>query len=126
VRAIAPAIRWRASGDVAQRMGCAEAALVGLCDCWPLLMAVSKRGEAGDFPLRDVGSPCWSSRLIGMNCNRRLPITARTDKVGQDVLYLSLKSIRTGWSSHGETLVTLPLALVVGQGSRIFARWWTL
>ncbi len=44
-----------------------------------------------------------------------------TDKVGQDVLYLSLKSIRTGLIiGTVTTLVTLPLALLLG----IAAGYW--
>ena len=46
-----------------------------------------------------------------------------TDKVGQDVLYLSLKSIRTGLIiGTVTTLVTLPLSLFLGVARRLFPR----
>jgi peptide/nickel transport system permease protein len=47
-----------------------------------------------------------------------------TDKVGQDVLYLSLKSIRTGLViGTVTTLVTLPLALFLGVAAGYFRGW---
>ncbi len=47
-----------------------------------------------------------------------------TDKVGQDVLYLSLKSIRTGLIiGTVTTLVTLPLALFLGVAAGYFSGW---
>jgi len=47
-----------------------------------------------------------------------------TDKVGQDVLYLSLKSIRTGLIiGTVTTLVTLPLALFFGIAAGYFRGW---
>jgi peptide/nickel transport system permease protein len=47
-----------------------------------------------------------------------------TDKVGQDVLYLSLKSIRTGLIiGTVTTLVTLPLALFLGVAAGYFRGW---
>ena len=47
-----------------------------------------------------------------------------TDKVGQDVLYLSLKSIRTGLIiGTVTTLVTLPLALLLGVAAGYFRGW---
>jgi peptide/nickel transport system permease protein len=47
-----------------------------------------------------------------------------TDKVGQDVLYLSLKSIRTGLViGTVTTLVTLPLALFFGIAAGYFRGW---
>lgn len=47
-----------------------------------------------------------------------------TDKVGQDVLYLSLKSIRTGLIiGTVTTLVTLPLALFLGVAAGYFKGW---
>ncbi len=47
-----------------------------------------------------------------------------TDKVGQDVLYLSLKSIRTGLIiGTVTTLVTLPLALLLGITAGYFRGW---
>jgi peptide/nickel transport system permease protein len=47
-----------------------------------------------------------------------------TDKVGQDVLYLALKSIRTGLIIGSvTTLVTLPLALFFGIAAGYFRGW---
>ena len=47
-----------------------------------------------------------------------------TDKVGQDVLYLSLKSIRTGLIiGTVTTLVTLPLALLFGIAAGYMRGW---
>ncbi len=47
-----------------------------------------------------------------------------TDKVGQDVLYLSLKSVRTGLIiGTVTTLVTLPLALLLGIAAGYFRGW---
>jgi peptide/nickel transport system permease protein len=47
-----------------------------------------------------------------------------TDKVGTDVLYLSLKSIRTGLIiGTVTTLVTLPLALFLGVAAGYFRGW---
>ncbi len=47
-----------------------------------------------------------------------------TDKVGQDVLYLALKSIRTGLIiGTVTTLVTLPLALLFGIAAGYFRGW---
>ncbi len=47
-----------------------------------------------------------------------------TDKVGQDVLFLSLKSIRTGLIiGTVTTLVTLPLSLFLGVAAGYFRGW---
>lgn len=62
------------------------------------------------------------SAIIGMTVNLAAAYhVLGTDKVGQDVLYLSLKSIRTGLIiGTVTTLVTLPLALLLG----IAAGYW--
>jgi peptide/nickel transport system permease protein len=47
-----------------------------------------------------------------------------TDKVGQDVLYLSLKSVRTAYVIGALTaLVTLPLAVLLGIAAGYFRGW---
>ena len=47
-----------------------------------------------------------------------------TDKVGQDVLYLSLKSIRTGLVIGTlTTLIMLPFALFLGIAAGYFRGW---
>jgi peptide/nickel transport system permease protein len=63
--------------------------------------------------------------LIGMTVNLAGAYhVLGTDKVGQDVLYLSLKSIRTGLIiGTVTTLVTLPLALFLGVAAGYFRGW---
>lgn len=63
--------------------------------------------------------------LIGMTANlASVYHVLGTDKVGQDVLYLSLKSIRTGLIiGTVTTLVTLPLALFLGVAAGYFRGW---
>lgn len=47
-----------------------------------------------------------------------------TDKVGQDVLYLAIKSIRTGLVIGTlTTLITLPIAIVLGISAGYFRGW---
>jgi len=63
--------------------------------------------------------------LIGMTFNLAAAYhVLGTDKVGQDVLYLSLKSIRTGLIiGTVTTLVTLPLALLFGIAAGYWRGW---
>ena len=63
--------------------------------------------------------------LIGMLANLAASYhVLGTDKVGQDVLYLSLKSIRTGLIiGTVTTLVTLPLALLLGIAAGYLRGW---
>ena len=63
--------------------------------------------------------------LIGMTVNLALAYhVLGTDKVGQDVLYLSLKSIRTGLViGTVTTLVMLPFALFMGIAAGYFRGW---
>ncbi|MGA7750222.1 MAG: ABC transporter permease [Gallionella sp.] len=65
------------------------------------------------------------SALIGMTVNVAAGYhVLGTDKVGQDVLYLSLKSIRTGLIiGTVTTLVTLPLALFLGIAAGYLRGW---
>jgi peptide/nickel transport system permease protein len=65
------------------------------------------------------------SALIGMIVNLAAAYhVLGTDKVGQDVLYLSLKSIRTGLIiGTVTTLVTLPLALLLGIAAGYLRGW---
>ena len=65
------------------------------------------------------------SVLIGMTVNLAAAYhVLGTDKVGQDVLYLSLKSIRTGLIiGTVTTLVTLPLALLLGIAAGFLRGW---
>jgi len=80
---------------------------------------LTKRG----WPLRALLiATLLISAIIGMTVNLAAAYhVLGTDKVGQDVLYLSLKSIRTGLIiGTVTTLVTLPLALLLG----IAAGYW--
>ena len=63
--------------------------------------------------------------LIGITANLATAYhVLGTDKVGQDVLYLSLKSIRTGLIiGTVTTLVTLPLALLLGIAAGYLRGW---
>jgi peptide/nickel transport system permease protein len=65
------------------------------------------------------------SVLIGMTVSLATAYhVLGTDKVGQDVLYLSLKSIRTGLIiGTVTTLVTLPLALLLGIAAGYLRGW---
>ncbi|TAN82713.1 MAG: ABC transporter permease, partial [Gallionella sp.] len=65
------------------------------------------------------------SALIGATANLAAAYhVLGTDKVGQDVLYLSLKSIRTGLIiGTVTTLVTLPLALLLGIAAGYLRGW---
>lgn len=65
------------------------------------------------------------SAVIGMTADLACAYhVLGTDKVGQDVLYLSLKSIRTGLIiGTVTTLVTLPLALLLGIAAGYLRGW---
>ncbi len=83
--------------------------------------------------LRERGSPLRPMLVATLIIAALIGITAYlaaayhvlgTDKVGQDVLYLSLKSIRTGLIiGTVTTLVTLPLALLLGIAAGYLRGW---
>ncbi|MCG6933388.1 MAG: ABC transporter permease [Gallionella sp.] len=78
------------------------------------------------WPMRALlASTLVISVLIGATVNLAAAYhVLGTDKVGQDVLYLSLKSIRTGLIiGTVTTLVTLPLALFLGVAAGYFRGW---
>ncbi|MBI4937557.1 MAG: ABC transporter permease [Nitrosomonadales bacterium] len=101
----------------------------------------------GVVPLREAGSMGWIPAFTKMTANKPfralliatliiaalIGATANlasayhvlgTDKVGQDVLYLSLKSIRTGLViGTVTTLVMLPFALLLGVAAGYFRGW---
>ena len=101
-------------------------ALVGLVA--GLLIALAGRPwlmQSG-WPLRALLTGALIiSALIGMTFNLAVAYhVLGTDKVGQDVLYLSLKSIRTGLIiGTVTTLVTLPLALLLGIAAGYLRGW---
>ena len=120
------------SGDIVGRigMGLAMAAVTWAVFAAVLVkgVAVSRRvpvGAAWRAIWRGKGGLAWRAVLatLGVMCLLIGPLAALateyhvfgTDKVGQDVLFLTLKSIRTALVIGTlTTLVTLPLAVVLG------------
>lgn len=93
-----------------------------------LLLALGGKGWVAQrgWPLRALMiATLIISALIGMTVNLAAAYhVLGTDKVGQDVLYLSLKSIRTGLIiGTVTTLVTLPLALLLGIAAGYLRGW---
>jgi peptide/nickel transport system permease protein len=107
--------------------------VIGLC------AAVARGGSAG---IEQVWRDAWAGRTavpwravfcaFGLLCMLVGPVMALapyyhvlgTDKVGQDVLYQALKSIRTGLVIGTlATLVMLPFALVLGLMAGYFKGW---
>jgi len=129
------------AGDVAQRalLGAAGGLLVGGLFAWVVVVGWAKCS----LPTRDahasVGGhscPPYTLRalmiaaliiaaLIGAVANLSTAYhVLGTDKVGQDVLYLSLKSIRTGLViGTVTTLVMLPFALLLGIAAGYLRGW---
>ncbi len=90
----------------------------------PTLSRLRERGQG--LPLGSMlATILIIAALIGMTVNLASAYhVLGTDKVGQDVLYLSLKSIRTGLIiGTVTTLVTLPLALFFGIAAGYFRGW---
>jgi peptide/nickel transport system permease protein len=93
-----------------------------------LLIALGGKGLLArrGWPLRALlAATLIISALIGMAANVAAEYhVLGTDKVGQDVLYLSLKSIRTGLIiGTVTTLVTLPLAVFLGVAAGYLRGW---
>jgi peptide/nickel transport system permease protein len=114
----------RRDGDVAQRalIGIATGLMVGLL----VIFAGKRLVSARKWPLRPMFiAVLIISALIGALANLAAVYhVLGTDKVGQDVLYLSLKSIRTGLIiGTVTTLVTLPLALFLGIAAGYLRGW---
>ena len=83
------------------------------------------RGEAG-WPVRTVLVVLAAMLILAGVLFQLAPAyhVLGTDKVGQDVLYISLKSIRTGLVIGTlTTLVTLPLAIGLGIAAGYFRGW---
>ena len=120
-------------GDVAQRarLGAFAGLLVGIALVWLAARGVPGRTAAqGGGSLPGIGYAATAATLILATFIGALANLATvyhvlgTDKVGQDVLYLSLKSIRTGLIiGTVTTLVTLPLALFLGVAAGYFRGW---
>jgi peptide/nickel transport system permease protein len=121
--------------DVLRRA--AAGALAGLLGCGLLLALLHQAARSFGLPLPACGTAAFRARLavsiallilaalIGATLNLAAVYhVLGTDKVGQDVLYLSLKSIRTGLIiGTVTTLVTLPLALFLGVAAGYFRGW---
>ncbi len=107
------------TADVAKRAaaGTFAGALVGLLLAWSLRRHLKQR--AVQVTLVALAALCGA--LVNLATVYHV---LGTDKVGQDVLYLSLKSIRTGLVIGTlTTLVTLPLALFLGVAAGYFRGW---
>ncbi len=122
----------RARALPAAAAGLAGGALLAGLVCWRL----ARRGrqplsEAARRLVRGDTQVAWRSALLTATALLVLAAVIAalaggyhvlgTDKVGQDVLYLSLKSIRTGVIIGGASLlVALPLALLLGTAAGFF------
>jgi peptide/nickel transport system permease protein len=106
-------------GDIAKRAS--VGALMGLLSGGVLMLLV-RRWFAQTAVLVTI---LIAGTIIGAIANLSTAYhVLGTDKVGADVLYLSLKSIRTGLIiGTVTTLVTLPLALFLGVAAGYFRGW---
>ena len=130
-----PGQRWRDIGRRVLLGVAAGLAMVGGC-AWLLAwrcgragarawLAAAARGRAG-WPVRTLlGSLAVVFMLVAVTAALAPAYhVLGTDKVGQDVLYLTLKSIRTGLLIGTlTTLVTLPLAIFLGIAAGYFGGW---
>jgi len=134
-----PEAQW--AGDVARRVagGAAAGILAWLAVAGALAALLARRHR---MPMREAwrhlrrrrGPVAWwavlvvlAVMLVGGGITAALAAgyhVLGTDKVGQDVLYLSLKSIRTGLViGTVTTLVMLPFAVVLGTMAGYFGGW---
>jgi len=129
------------AGDIALRAfrGAVAAALLWFAAALLLAAALARQRDGG---IEGTWRAVWSGRTavpwrailatLGVLALVAGPVVALaphyhvlgTDKVGQDVLYQALKSIRTGLVIGTlATLVTLPFALVLGVMAGYFKGW---
>jgi peptide/nickel transport system permease protein len=111
-------------GDVLKRA--LAGAFAGLVAGLLIALASRKFLERSGWPVRALlASTLIIAAAIGMTADLAGAYhVLGTDKVGQDVLYLSLKSIRTGLIiGTVTTLVTLPLALLLGIAAGYLRGW---
>ncbi len=107
------------AADVLQRglIGALGGLIAGVLLVWLLRARLRLRSVR-------VAVPLLTTLLGGVAALAAVYHVLGTDKVGQDVLYLSLKSIRTGLIiGTVTTLVTLPLALFLGVAAGYFRGW---
>ncbi len=117
VARIYPPLQWVKGGVILQR---AAAGLLAGLFAGGLMLLIARRAAV---PVR-VAVLLLAS-MIGVVASLASAYhVLGTDKVGQDVLYLVLKSIRTGLIiGTVTTLVTLPLALFLGVAAGYFRGW---
>ena len=114
---IYPALQWVKGGSIAARI--AAGLLAGLL-AGGLLALVARRAP-GSVRIAILVIAALLGILVSLASAYHV---LGTDKVGQDVLYLALKSIRTGLIiGTVTTLVTLPLALLLGVAAGYFRGW---
>lgn len=102
----------------------------GLLLWLPVFLWLRKKIGAGDT-VKNKANNAIAATLLGIFLLTGVALSLGsgyhvlgTDKVGQDVLYLSLKSIRTGLLIGTlTTLVTLPIAIVLGLMAGYFGGW---
>jgi peptide/nickel transport system permease protein len=130
----------RPGGDIVGRiaMGLAAAAGVWLVlagavvGWWRVRGGCPWRGLAGDVAWQGRAGLAGDAAHAGRCVLLVGPVTALateyhvfgTDKVGQDVLFLTLKSIRTALVIGPDDLVTLPLAVALGIVRATWAAGW--
>jgi peptide/nickel transport system permease protein len=101
-------------GDVAKR---AALGIVAAIVLWLPLWLWTRRHRSGDVAL---GAVAWTMLALLLSAGPTVALAGGyhvlgTDKVGQDVLYLTLKSIRTGLLIGTlTTLIMLPAAVLLG------------
>src|SRR5574340_471099 len=128
-----PDIAWRSLTGLAQGLT-ASLLLSGLLAGWLARRAQTSLGEW--LAAWGEGRLDWPGRTVFLVVSLMLMAgcvlmqlassyhVLGTDKVGQDVLYISLKSIRTGLVIGTlTTLVTLPLAIGLGIAAGYFRGW---
>jgi peptide/nickel transport system permease protein len=128
-----PDLAWRSLAGLAQGLA-AGLLLFGLLAAWQVRRTQTS-WEAWLAAWR-AGRLDWPGRTVVLVVSLMLILGAvmvqlasgyhvfGTDKVGQDVLYISLKSVRTGLVIGTlTTLVTLPLAIGFGIAAGYFRGW---
>ena len=107
------------AADVTKRafLGAAAGLLVGILLVWTVRKRISQRALLASILILAAAGGALANLAAVYH-------VLGTDKVGQDVLYLSLKSIRTGLIiGTVTTLVTLPLSLFLGVAAGYFRGW---
>ena len=130
-----PGQRWRDIGHRVLLGLAAGLATVGAC-AWLLAWRCGRGGARAWLVAAARGRVGWPVRTLLASLAVVFVLVAvsaalapayhvlGTDKVGQDVLYLTLKSVRTGLLIGTlTTLVTLPLAIFLGIAAGYFGGW---